>query len=362
MTYNLGKFILTPRGNYSGLETYNKLDIVLYGGSSYLCKSNNVSNIVPTNTTYWQLLAAAGQAVLTPQQEQYIINTLINQGVIVDPYYNTFTTAEKQKLAGLNNPNNGQLSITCNGYQLGTFNANQSGNTTITIPNIQSVGDSTITLWDDTNDQMIGKFTTNQKEDDIIHFNLNSQSQNPNNGQLTIQQGSTTLGTFTANQSTNTTISVPNNTLTIKRNNSTVGQYNPAADSTININVPTSMSDLSDGRNYAPMRTLYNYDNNPYGESYSGVCDINKLQMNSVYHLEQATDLTVHLYNYSDPTKVEFLTEPVTYIYVECSSSFTIDLNSINYTLVDSSSLTLTAGQNYLITVLGFLWKVEKLS
>ena len=133
-TYNLGRFILNPRGNYGSSSTYNKLDVVLYNGSSYICKSDNTTNKVPTNTTYWQLLAQAGQAVLTPEQEQDIINTLVNQGVIIDPNYNTFTIEEKQKLAGLSNANNGTLTVNYAGSRLGTFTANQSTNTTVNIP------------------------------------------------------------------------------------------------------------------------------------------------------------------------------------------------------------------------------------
>ena len=132
-TYNLGKFIMTPRGTYSSTATYNRLDFVLYQGSSYVCKSNNTLNVIPTNTTFWQLLAQAGQATMTESQKQEIISGILSQGVIIDPDYNTFTAEEKTKLAALTEPNTGTLTIKRNNTTVGTFNANASTNSTINI-------------------------------------------------------------------------------------------------------------------------------------------------------------------------------------------------------------------------------------
>lgn len=46
-----------PRGDYSSSATYDKLDIVSYNGSSYMAIKAVPTGTVPTNTTYWQLLA-----------------------------------------------------------------------------------------------------------------------------------------------------------------------------------------------------------------------------------------------------------------------------------------------------------------
>ena len=43
---------LSPKGLYDSNETYNINDIVLYSGSAYWCKNNEVTSI-PTNTTDW---------------------------------------------------------------------------------------------------------------------------------------------------------------------------------------------------------------------------------------------------------------------------------------------------------------------
>ena len=134
MTYDLGRFQPRIMGAYSSGTNYEKLDVVYYNGGSYICKSDSVTGKVPTNTTYWQQLAAPGVATMTEQQKQEIIASLVAQGVIIDTNYNTFSTAEKEKLAGLGTPNNGTLTIKRNGVTVGTFGADQQGNATIDIP------------------------------------------------------------------------------------------------------------------------------------------------------------------------------------------------------------------------------------
>jgi len=55
--------ILEPRGEYALGTTYNKYDLVSYQGSSYVYLSDTpTAGNVPTNTAYWQLNAAKGDA------------------------------------------------------------------------------------------------------------------------------------------------------------------------------------------------------------------------------------------------------------------------------------------------------------
>lgn len=51
---------LNPRGNYSAAETYNKLDFVIWNGSSYVAMKDGIKNIQPgSSTEYWQMLASS---------------------------------------------------------------------------------------------------------------------------------------------------------------------------------------------------------------------------------------------------------------------------------------------------------------
>lgn len=56
-----GRVLLIPKGNYDSATTYTMLDMVVYNGSSYICKQE-CTGVVPTNTTYW-MLNASGSAV-----------------------------------------------------------------------------------------------------------------------------------------------------------------------------------------------------------------------------------------------------------------------------------------------------------
>lgn len=55
----LGKVVITPKGEFNEATTYQKLDVVTYQGSSFICLQKTVSNL-PTNTEYWQLIAEKG--------------------------------------------------------------------------------------------------------------------------------------------------------------------------------------------------------------------------------------------------------------------------------------------------------------
>lgn len=54
-----GKVALYPRSEYSPTTSYEKLNLVSYQGSSYICIKDCVG-IVPTNTEYWYLNAQKG--------------------------------------------------------------------------------------------------------------------------------------------------------------------------------------------------------------------------------------------------------------------------------------------------------------
>lgn len=359
-TYNLGRFILNPRGTYDGTANYNKLDFVLYNGSSYVCKADSTTNKVPTNTTYWQLMAEAGQATMTPQQQQQIIDTLVNGGVIIDPDYNTFTTAEKEKLAGLSAPNNGTLAINYGSSRLGTFTANQSGNTTVNVPR---PNDGAIKLVrEDDPSITIGTFTANQKEDAIIKIPVGSGGggSTPNNGTLTIQQGGNTLGTFTADQSTNTTVNIANNALTLKRNNTTVGTYTPSATAEINISVPVNLTDLNDGATVKVKEAVVTPDTQDGdNEVLTDNGHITKLMPNTKYFTKDLTAFEIQVLEFVDDYGADLIENAKSYVAIHAQSSFDIALPTGCYL---NGSAHFEADETGLMTVHGKYIKIEKYS
>lgn len=60
ITTALGRVQPNYRGTYDSGATYNKLDYVFYQGSSFICKTNGVIGIAPTNSGYWQQVASKG--------------------------------------------------------------------------------------------------------------------------------------------------------------------------------------------------------------------------------------------------------------------------------------------------------------
>lgn len=60
-TVSAGRVMPLPKGTYDANTTYHVLDIVSFNNSSYICKQTSQGNL-PTNTTYWQLIAS-GSAV-----------------------------------------------------------------------------------------------------------------------------------------------------------------------------------------------------------------------------------------------------------------------------------------------------------
>lgn len=57
--FSAGRVLTMPKGDYDASATYELLDMVFYEGSSYVAKQTTTGNL-PTNTTYWQIVAYGG--------------------------------------------------------------------------------------------------------------------------------------------------------------------------------------------------------------------------------------------------------------------------------------------------------------
>lgn len=137
MVIDLGKIIPKIRGNYNRATTYDTLDIVFYLGSSYISKQDGTSNKLPTNTTYWQMLAAKGDTItqLTPGQLAEVVQQVMNEGVVVDSGYTEFKSNTMNTLQNMSEPGNGTIQLQRNGVNItgGSFSMNQNTNKNINI-------------------------------------------------------------------------------------------------------------------------------------------------------------------------------------------------------------------------------------
>ena len=112
MSASAGRVLLIPKGTYDGTTTYYPMDIVKYGVSSYVCKVESTGNL-PTNTTYWQILAE-GIANVSPEA--------IGIG------YGVSSDSGAARTATLTNYN-----LTPNGIVAVTFGADVPANATLNI-------------------------------------------------------------------------------------------------------------------------------------------------------------------------------------------------------------------------------------
>lgn len=352
-TYNLGRFILTPRGSYSSNATYNRLDVVLYNGSSYVCKSNNTIGVSPIVTTNWQLLAQAGTATMTEQQKQEIIDTLLAEGVIIDAEYNTFTTAEKQKLEGLSNPKNGILTLYYNGRIIGRFTADQETNTTVYLPTPEDGG---VSLVRADNDELIGKFHMNQHENQIIRIPVGSGG--GGTATITIQQGGNNVGSFALTDTTNSTINIPNNTLTIQKNGTTVATYTPRENATANITVPVSSSDLADAAHIKLSETIITPDTQDGdNEILAGDGHILKLNPNTIYVTKTLGDFRIETLDFTDEQQAYMMENFKSYVMLDVDRDFDIRLPQGCFV---SGETLLKQGSKYILTIQGQFFKIDE--
>ena len=68
---------LVPRGAYNGSTNYDVGDSVDYQGSSYVMYTDAAAGTLPTDTTYWQVLADKGDTGATDSKTVTVTNGLI---------------------------------------------------------------------------------------------------------------------------------------------------------------------------------------------------------------------------------------------------------------------------------------------
>lgn len=109
-----GRVLLIPRGNYDATATYTMLDMVVYNGSSYICKQTSTGNL-PTDTTYW-MLNASGSAVAYLNDIGDVVITNVSNGQVL--MYDSTTQKWVNGTLTLNGLNDTQFASLTNGQVL----------------------------------------------------------------------------------------------------------------------------------------------------------------------------------------------------------------------------------------------------
>ena len=118
---------------YSSSYAYRVGDLVMYNGSLYRCiQAHAAGAAAPGNTAFWAAIASAGDIPTKTSQLQN------DSGFVTSASVPT-KTSQLQNDSGfitsssLPTVNNGTLTIQQDGTTVGTFTANQSGNTTVNL-------------------------------------------------------------------------------------------------------------------------------------------------------------------------------------------------------------------------------------
>lgn len=99
---NLGRVAMVSKGEYSSATTYERLDIVTYQGSSYVCKKDSTGNL-PTNTEYFDLLAQKGTDYIITQQDYQEIADVVETDI--QPTISAIETTANNAKTTANNAN-----------------------------------------------------------------------------------------------------------------------------------------------------------------------------------------------------------------------------------------------------------------
>lgn len=109
-----GRVLLIPKGNYDSTATYTMLDMVVYNGSSYICKQE-CTGVVPTNTTYWMLNASGSAVAYINDIGDVVITNPTNEQVLM---YNSTTQKWVNGTLTLNGLNDTQFASLSDGQVL----------------------------------------------------------------------------------------------------------------------------------------------------------------------------------------------------------------------------------------------------
>lgn len=80
MTQVLGTVAMVPKGEYDSTTYYEKLNTVIYNGSTYVAKKNSMG-VDPTDTNFWDLLAKAATDIVYDSFNESLYITLVGRTI-----------------------------------------------------------------------------------------------------------------------------------------------------------------------------------------------------------------------------------------------------------------------------------------
>lgn len=114
--------------------------------------------------------------------------------------------------------------------------------------------------------------------------------------------------------------------------------------------IPHNVTDMADHANYDMVETV---------EEYSGTVAITALEENKAYVCKLCTALAVTGYDYDVDDITDCIALKETHIIVEAATNFSVTIPTTAL-LRTGDSRSLVSGHTYMITVKGYMWKIEQ--
>ena len=80
----VGTIAYSDKGAYNSFATYNKYNVVVYNGSSWVCKQDGVTGIIPVEGDNWHLMARGFILVIDPIPQAGSTNPVESGGVYTE--------------------------------------------------------------------------------------------------------------------------------------------------------------------------------------------------------------------------------------------------------------------------------------
>lgn len=229
MIYNLGRILPIFRGEYNPEVMYEKLDIVLFNGSSWVANEEVVDVEPSTSSDKWTLVAIKGSNSGS--------ESITWDDIKFKPdFAEVATSGDYNDLDNKPEIGTGRVYIYQGDSLKGEFSLNQNGEITITLDN----GSNVQSDWNETNPNLdsyiknkptipvpptktseltndsgfitkdVDNLVNYPKKDEVFSGDYEDLTNKPEigDGKVVINQGSTKMGEFTLNQKNNITINL----------------------------------------------------------------------------------------------------------------------------------------------------------
>lgn len=209
----IGRILLMPKGEYNASTTYNMLDWVRYNGKAWVCKQDNTIGIAPSESVVWTMLVQDGSGGTGSGDMQKSVYDTDDDGVVDSAETISGLTASITQLNYLNTAtSNIQTQLNGKVSDNPTFTQASSRTNVASGDSISTLFGKIMKWFSDLKDLAFIAQPTSSPTTKYLRGDGSWQTfpsiPTVNDATLTIQKNGTTVNTFTANASSNSTANI----------------------------------------------------------------------------------------------------------------------------------------------------------